>query len=222
MQKFKNYYLLILSFLVTNIYSENLIWLENELLHRLDGIKGAVDGTSIYKMATLCKKTNKFQYGKIDKKSKERRPQHKFQSKLYTLKELVVLEEKISKLNNTPENKKTIQEFEVFLEKTKDKMMDILRPFLIDAKGSYDLLAELIKESCSKRNRSDSELLRWDPKNEEVSFKRRIKSFKSLDSFCTDLINFQKDVVYSAPKATALYEKWLHSQRNKLNDSSND
>ncbi len=195
----------------------NFFWLDNELLHKVDGLKGMVDETSIYKMTILSKKTNKFQYGKIDKKTKARKPQHKFQSQLYTLKQLVELEAKYSKLNNsTAENKQKIKDFAVLLEFTKDKMMTILKPFLVDARGSYELMVELIKESCMKRNRSDSELLKWDPKNEEVSFKRRIKSFKSLDSFCTDLINLQRDIVYSCPKALSMYEKWLTNQRRSL------
>jgi len=218
MQKYIKSGLLLLFILNTNkIYSEKLMWLENELLHKVDGVKGMVDETSIYKMAILCKKTNKFQYGKINKKNKDRKPQHKFQSKFYSLKELVALEEKLSKLNsNSAENKEKLREFELLLEKSKDRMMNILRPFLVDARGSYELMVELIKESCSKRNRSDSELLKWDPKNEEISFKRRIKSFRSLDAFCTDLINLQKDIVYSCPNATAMYEKWLAEKRRSI------
>lgn len=218
MQRYIKFSLLLLVVSVNNgLWAEKLIWLENEFLHKVDGLRGMVDEISIYKIATLCKKTNKFQYGKIDKITKQRKPQHVFQSKRYTLKELVELEEKFSKLNSKiAEDKHKIKEFEVLLEKSKDRMMHILKPFLIDARGSYELMVALIKESCSKRNRSDSELLKWDPRNEESSFKKRIKSFKTLDAFCADLINLQKDIVYSCPKASALYEKWLADKRRSI------
>lgn len=199
------------------LLADKLMKLENQLLHKVDGVKGMMDETAIYKMSVLCKKTNIFQYGKIDKKTKDRNPQHEFQSNLYTLKELVEIEEKLKleKNINSQEYKQKVEELNILKEKLKDEMMSILKPFLIDARGSYALMVALIQESCQKRNRPDSEMLKWDPKNEEVSFKKRITSLKSLDTFCTDLVNLQKDIVYSCPKATSMYEKWLKAQRKK-------
>jgi len=205
MNKLKTFFCFI-SLIHTILASDELIYLENQLLHTLDGKKGMIDETSVYKMTTLCKKVNKFQYGKIDKKTKKRIPQHKFQSKYYNLKELVQIENDLkSRSKIDSEAKKALANLEKVLEELKDKMARILKPFLVDARGSYTLMVELIKESCAKRNRMDSELLRWNPKNEEMSFKRHITSINDLDIFCTDLVNLQKDIVYSCPKATSMY-----------------
>lgn len=220
MKKTIKYLLLAVVILNNQIFladKDKPIKLENPLLRISDGAKGMIDVSAIYKMSILCKKTNIFQYGTIDKKTKERKPQHEFQSKLYTLEELVEIEEKLrqEKNNNTQEYRQKVEELNILKKKLKDEMMSILEPFLIDARGAYSLMVALIQESCQKRNRPDSEMLKWDPKNERVSFDNRITSIKKLSEFCKDLVNLQKDIVYSCPKATSMYDKWLKAQRKK-------
>jgi hypothetical protein len=89
-------------------------------------------------------------------------------------------------------------------------------PFLGHTHGLKKLLTLLIEESCTGRNRADSYLRTWgqcEEGKESENFEKDVKSFKALDTFLTDLINFLKDFIHSCPKAR---EQFLAMVKQKL------
>jgi hypothetical protein len=87
--------------------------------------------------------------------------------------------------------------------------------FSEQARGAKSMILQLIEESCQKRNRQDSLLLKWGSvshEEEETIFRDNVKSVDSFMCFCTDLFNFFNDLIDSCPKALNKYnqrlEKW--------------
>ncbi len=77
------------------------IKLESSILSKIDGLKGLIDEHKIHKCLYTAKEIANLQYGPIDKHTKKRYPQYKFRDKFYNLKELVKIEERYIKANNS-------------------------------------------------------------------------------------------------------------------------
>lgn len=100
----------------------------------------------------------------------------------------------------------------------RDDFEKISSPFqaIIYSPGIKTGMGFLIKESCTKRNRSDSLLYIWvtnDAKNEYELFDFHIKSIKDVEIFLTDIYNFLGDLIFSCPRAYAQFKE----QVNKFN-----
>ena len=90
------------------------------------------------------------------------------------------------------------------LEQIKTTFSEKTLPFAEHAQGMQDLMFALIADSCNQRHRIDSFLLTWAkcPQGMEADLiQREITSFKQLDIFITDLINFLSDFIHSCPQA---------------------
>jgi len=102
------------------------------------------------------------------------------------------------------------QKLHALFETAKQEFKSKVTPFAKNARGAKEQMIMLISESCTKRSRPDSLLLRWadtDEHTEMKFFDEQVMSFKELDQFCIDLANFLGDLMHSCPKAMALYEK---------------
>jgi len=76
--------------------------------------------------------------------------------------------------------------------------------YLESARGAKEQMLVLMEESCQKRDRMDSFILRWAdaPEGcETVLSEKEIITFRHFDLFLSDLLNFLEDLTYSCPKA---------------------
>src|SRR5437016_1136859 len=67
--------------------------LTSEILARIDGIPGLMDGNKIHKAIYTGSVVKDIQQGAFDKKTKRRLPQYRFNGRLFTLKDLAKIEE---------------------------------------------------------------------------------------------------------------------------------
>jgi len=89
-------------------------------------------------------------------------------------------------------------------------------PFLNYLQTVKSGLIVLIEEDCQKRDRPDSTLLKWAHiglGEEHALFADKIISYRSLCTFCVDVLYFLEDLMYSCPKATQSYERELEHLR---------
>lgn len=188
------------------IYSkDNGIKLNSPILAVIDGLSGVLDEHTIHKTLYVRQELMKLQYGILDK-NKKRQPQHLFQGRLYTLKQLVKLEKENPKLN---------QELSKVLNKIREDFIKITAPFIAESRGAKPQMMILITESCKARNRMNSLLLHWQEDNEKENLMKTANTIKIFDTFCTDLTNFLKDLVKSCPKAFNKFKDWQARQKNK-------
>lgn len=166
----------------------------------LDGHHGRIDGEIFGLMASVRQKIQTLVFGVRDTINKNKRVgQYLFKGTAYTVHELVTLEETY---HNDPE-------FITLLEQVKIDFENLVSQFISSARGTKQYLIHLIEESCKRRNRMDSILLTWaDAKEEDETalFKTQVTSFKELNLFCSDLMNFLEDLMVSCPKAMGQFK----------------
>lgn len=124
---------------------------------------------------------------------------------LYSIKELTLIEQQ----DAAPDLEKT-------LTAAKRHFNATILPFMEYSQGVRPIIIELIEESCQKRHRMSSFLRTWgqcaDGK-EQDAFNKGITSFKKLDQFIADLMNFLKDLVDNCPKACAQFKELQKQNR---------
>lgn len=204
------------------IFAEHEAPLKSEVLKCIDGT-ALMNEYTIHKIIYIGQEISKFQNGLVDKKKpNERKANHNFQGKVYTLKELVKVEqtheEKYRQLKdrNVTQYEAELKPVKEVLAKLKEEFVAITNPFLGDARGTHQQMMELIKEFCQKRKRPDSVLLTWNKAgNEQDSFRTHVTSLKLLDTFCSDLTLFLQDLIRSCPKSFALFKEWEKKQKNQ-------
>jgi hypothetical protein len=194
--------------------------LTNGVLPSIDGITGLLDKDKIHKSVFTGQMLMIFMNGGNPKSipmdslefegkrhSLEKLLIHKFKGEVYSLKALAELEEA-----GKPADKAALKDI---LKKLKQKFHVVMSLNLQEALGTKKMVLPLIKESCQKRNRPDSLLIKWGEVKEgreHESLEQNVTSLKIFYVFCTDLLNFLKDIVESCPKARKQYEEWKKHQ----------
>jgi len=147
-----------------------------------------------------------------------------FEGNLYNIKELRKIEADIEvelcKVQGTPNAalakkkaaiKATHREAQLYIENNVLSALEQVN----EVRG---LIMTLVKESCKKRNRTESLLLAWsacEEGKEAETMRHVFISFKLIDSFVSDLQDFLKDFVYSCPKARAQFMKTVNPNQHK-------
>lgn len=190
--------------MVCNIEADSprAIRLENYILSKIDG--SFVNGDNIAL-------TKKYQSNILDiilgKKTREGRlGSYEFEGKLYSAQELCKIEEQLGNTISSTQK----QQLKTTLRKMRDDFERISESFKELARASRDMIAELISESCKKRNRSENSLiLIWarSKENEYVLFDRHVTQVKDFVIFMTDLYNFLGDLVNSCPIAQRQFKE---------------
>jgi hypothetical protein len=202
------------------------ITLESKALALIDGVKGFMDEREIHKLIRMGRSLSELQYGKVDKATKKRIPQYQCNGKLYTLHELAKLEKEL-KESNKASYEKLKEPLTQVLQTIKDDFEKLSSPFIGDSAGAEQQLFDLIKESCDKRNIPESLLKTWiialleirakgiwrEGIDQEV-FRTYVTSLLLMDTYCTHLTNFLKDLVRSCPKGLERYRKWQAAANN--------
>jgi hypothetical protein len=191
-------------------------------LKYIDGVAGFVDKYKVGKMIWLGHQLGQLQLGIYNSKTQKREPQFTYNGQLYTLQQLVKLEEKIG-TNST---------LTQLLAVGKSSFEQFSGSFFKEARGSEQYMYDLIRESCQKRKRTDSLLILWSKSMLDNSkagrwydgieyevLRQQVTSIKKLYNFCNDLTNFLKDLVRSCPKALHQYKEWIKQQHHIKNTS---
>ena len=197
----------------------NAVKLTHPILKRIDGKIGLV-GERIKDMLHMRRELNNRIKGHKTRSSKVRMGHYSFHGRPYTLRELADIEKELKsdlaqarkEQNETliAEIERSIEAMGNLLDYVKDDLFEIAGPFLGPASEMKTFAIPLMAESCEKRGRPDSLLLKWEeiPRGQEIKqFKEHITSFQEVLSFCSDLADYLIDMVESAPKAFAQFKK---------------
>jgi hypothetical protein len=167
----------------------------------LDGQFGRIDGNTFGVILNVRSKIQAILFGDRDPNKQGHRIGHYlFQGKHYSIAELADIESQY--VGNA--------ELNAVLVNAKSGFEELVGQFIGQASGTKSFLVILIEESCYRRNRKNSLLLTWATSPEEhetVIFHTEIQSFRALNDFCQDLINFLEDLMYSCPKAMDQFKK---------------
>ena len=106
---------------------------------------------------------------------------------------------------------KKMVELKILLKYAQADFLQIVEPFLLNVRGTKDLMNVLVEESCKKRSLTSCYLLDWTHYGKEIDestiIKKDITSLKMLAQFCSELVNFLADLAHSCPHALASIKK---------------
>ena len=189
--------------------------LEDPILKIIDGKKGIFDAKKVENTLWLIREIKYLHDGEI-KLSKEGANDPRagtptkiiFKGKGQTLASLIVHQENAQKLT-VEEQKELAQIF----RQVKDYFGHVNEMMIADARGAQEFMIKIIKEYCRKYNRPQSLLLNWNKNVSEAEmYERDITSFKILNVFTTDLMNFLAVLIKSCPKAFESFKATTHKK----------
>ncbi len=189
------------------------IVLESPVIRLIDGMGIGINGKRIGSMLQVRREVRKIQQG-IASKEGGFVGLYELSDKKCSVKELAEIE----KMMQDTHDAEGLRVLRPVLKKAKEDFIQWVMKFLGESQGAKMQMFLLIEESCHKRKRYDSLLLRWAsaPEGEEEhQFEKDIANFKIFDIFCTDLINFLEDLMNSCPKAKAQFQEILREQGYK-------
>lgn len=194
-----------------------VIVLENEVLHIVDGNALAINGTTIGMMLHLRSEVSKRRFGAKGADGKLV-GMYTFAGQKHTMQSLIELESEYT-ANPTAENQKKAAELHDFFQNTiKDEFIALMSPFLDDARGAKPQMVKLITEWATKANRLSSQLLAWSHTkegSETVAVKENIKTIKAFEIFCVDLVNFLESLMRSCPRACQQFKDILEQKQKE-------
>ena len=198
-----------------SILASTDIILTSKAVQFVDGKSYGINEKTVAMIIHLSSIVKKMLNGFMDE-SGSRIGSYNLEQKLLWVKALILIEEE---LLNDPQAKNSIlyKELKELLEKVKRDYIDIMRPFLDDARGAKHQMIMLITEWAEKAGRVSTSLLEWanTEENGEIdSFMKRIQTFSQFDIFCEDLLAFFKVLVNSCPKAREQYQKMREQKMN--------
>lgn len=175
------------------------IVLDAKVLSIIDG--NFLDGRKVQEMYYLRGKIYDFLFGAKDETG-TRVGSYFFDDKWCSLNDLLIAEEELDE--NSPHYEARKHALHALLEQSKAEFLRLSKKFSAESRSVKSVTIRLIEESCAKRGRHDSLLLKWGEltaANENEVFDNDILSFKDYTLFLTDLFNFLHDLSNSCPKA---------------------
>lgn len=179
------------------------------LIAIIDGKSFGFHGELVGSLYKLARDIQSMQLGKLT--GDGRVGGYIFQGQPHCIKSLALLEKmtenylKDCTIKDRASYEKTAAELAVQLKKMKQDFKPMVSPLIGMACGAEDIYALLLRESVP----AGSPLLNGSDKfdTDMTDFDKCIISFRLFDQFCTDLVNFLGDLVYSCPKARAQFEE---------------
>ncbi len=204
------------------------------MIHFLDDKPFGITAKTIQTMLLARREIKKLQFGEQTKKGLIE-GHYIFEGKKQSIHSLALLEssyetefyqKEAEYLKDKKRYARELEELERNYNQTKNKFKSVVEiihaefesriaPFAKSVRGAKDQMVVLIAESCQKRNRSESFLLKWAeaPVDTEMEyFRTHVTTLKALDQFCTDFTHFLDDVMRSCPKAWAQFKKLIDEQ----------
>ncbi len=198
---FRSFFSFLLLLSVRN-QAKNII-LTSPGLSIIDGASWGINEYVIANIQHIGAAIKKLQVGSKDPQEEKAVGNYSYNNKKYTLLELVELEKSGSK-----EEVDLLRK--ALVEVTRNSISDITEPFMKNANDIKEYMVQLIDDSCTKRDRRDSELLSWAQQkkgSELLYFQEHLNTFSAINIFCNDLLTFLTDLVRSCPKAFAKYQE---------------
>lgn len=193
--------------------------LEAEILEIVDDFPLGVNPDTVGMIMKLRRDLNKRRFG--TKTTSGMDGFYVFEGKKWSLQMLIELEMQLTRSNSTADQRRlaTLKEF---FKTIKDEFIELVRPFLADARGAKGQMVILITEWTVKASRQDSQLLNWahTKEGEETeAIYSKILTIKAFDQFCADLLYFLETLLRSCPKACAHFKQIMEqkssAQQNK-------
>ena len=205
---------MLIAFPVTIIASADII-LTSKAIHFVDGKSYGINEKTVAMIIHLSSIVKKMLNGFLDEAG-NRIGSYNLEHKPLWVKALISIEEELVN-DSQEENSILYKELKEVLEKVKRDYIDVMRPFLDDARGAKHQMVMLITEWSEKAGRQATSLLEWasTEENAEIEmFMKRIQTFSQFDAFCEDLLAFFKVLVNSCPKAREQYQKMREQKMN--------
>lgn len=218
-----NKYLLVLALLATPIMHANdfpPLVLEAEILEIVDDFPLGVNPDTVGMIMKLRLDINKRRFGA--KSPNGLTGMYTFEGKKCTLQMLIELEEQLLRSNSATDQKR-LAALKELLQSVKEEFIELVKPFLADARGAKAQMVVLITEWSGKAHRQDSHLLHWSHTkegDETSAVYSKLISFKTFDQFCSDLIYFMETLLRSCPKACAHFKQIMEQKSSAANPSS--
>lgn len=185
------------------------ITLEAPVIKLIDGLSIGIDGQRIGFMLQVRREIK--QILGIMEVSGKSSARYLYKGQLHGVASLATVEQKA----HTENDLTTLQELEPLLMQAKQDFINGVTIFMSTARGTKQQMLMLIEESCQKRKRFDSLLLRWGSASEdaeEQQFQEDVYNFQVFSIFCRDLINFLEDLMRSCPKGYAQFQQLLQNK----------
>ena len=193
--------------------------LEAEILEIVDDFPLGVNPDTVGMIMKLRRDLNKRRFG--TKTSSGIEGFYTFEGKKWTLQMLIELETQLSRSNSLADQKRlaTLNEL---LQKIKEEFIELVKPFLADARGAKGQMVILITEWSVKASRQESQLLNWanTREGEETNaIYTKIHTLKAFDQFCCDLLYFLETLLRSCPKACAHFKQIMEQKQSAQQQS---
>ncbi len=192
--------------------------LEAEILEIVDDFPLGVNPDTVGMIMKLRRDLNKRRFG--TKSANGMEGFYTFEGKKWSLQMLIELEKELSQSNSASDQKRLATLNELF-QKIKEEFIDLVKPFLADARGAKGQMVILITEWSVKANRQDSQLLNWSHTkegDETNAVYNKILSIKAFDQFCADLLYFLETLLRSCPKACAHFKQIMEQKQQNQNN----
>lgn len=187
--------------------------LEAEILELVDDFPLGVNPDTVGMIMKLRLDINKRRFGA--KSANGLTGFYTFEGKKWTLQSLIELEEKLMR-SNSSEDQKRLAAVKQLLQSVKEEFIELVKPFLADARGAKAQMVVLITEWSVKAHRQDSHLLHWSHTkegDETSAVYSKLTTFKTFDQFCCDLIYFMETLLRSCPKACAHFKQIMEQKQ---------
>ena len=169
----------------------------------IDGASWGINEYVIANIQHIGAAIKKLQVGTKDPQTGKNVGNYNYNTTNYSLLELVELEK-------TGNKEEVALLRKALVDKVRNSISDITEPFMKNANDIKEYMVQLIDDSCTQRERRDSELLSWAQQkkgSELLYFKEHLNTFSAINIFCDDLLTFLTDLVRSCPKAFAKYQE---------------
>lgn len=189
--------------------------LEAEILEIVDDFPLGVNPDTVGMIMKLRRDLNKRRFG--TKSANGVSGIYTFEGKSHTLASLIELENQLSRSNSATDQKRA-EELRKYFQTIKEEFIDLVKPFLADARGAKGQMIILITEWSVKANRQDSQLLNWSTTKEgeeTTAVYSKIHSIKAFDQFCADLLYFLETLLRSCPKACAHFKQIMEQKQQQ-------
>ncbi len=196
--------------------------LEAEILELVDDFPLGVNPDTVGMIMKLRLDINKRRFGA--KSANGLTGFYTFEGKKWTLQSLIELEEKLMR-SNSSDDQKRLGAVKQLLQSVKEEFIELVKPFLADARGAKAQMVILITEWSVKAHRQDSHLLHWSHTkegDETSAVYSKLTTFKTFDQFCCDLIYFMETLLRSCPKACAHFKQIMEQKQSASAKASAD
>lgn len=196
--------------------TEDHVKLESPVIKFIDGKSFGINGERFGMILQIRKRVKEMLFGDLVEGKLVGR--YTFNNQKHSVHTLAQVEAEVLATNDPV----LLAQFrQVLLQSLRDFNQRV-QAFMEHARGAKSQMTALITESCQKRERMDSYLLRWSEAKdgeEDKQFVHDVTTFAYFDTFCTDLVNFLEDLLRACPIAQSQFIQRLEEMK-KLNKQS--